>query len=120
MHVEHFERGVRYSSDDLILLAKKIGRLATYCRFLKDESSRIRVEADRRDTKKTRDQVKVMITVSLPKKILRAESRKFTALEALDSCIEKLEEQIKQYKEKHSGRAKAHLAMRRKRAAELA
>jgi ribosome-associated translation inhibitor RaiA len=115
MHVEHFEKGVTYNDQELLLLAKKIGKLATYCRFLKDEGSKIRVEADRRDTKKDRDQVKVMVTVVLPKKVLRAESRKFTALEALDSCTEKLEEQIKAYKEMHSGRAKAHLAKRKSR-----
>lgn len=112
MHVEHVERGVRYNDEELILLAKKIGRLATYCKFIKDESAKIRVEAERRDTKKDRDQVKVDITVYLPKKTLRAESRKFTALDAVDSCIEKLEEQVKEYKEMHSGKAKARKAKR--------
>lgn len=112
MHVEHVERGVRYTDQELILLAKKIGRLATYCRFIKDESALIRVEADKRDTKKDRDQVTVDITVYLPKKTLRAESRKFTALDAVDSCIEKLEEQVKKYKDQHSGKAKAHKAKR--------
>ncbi len=115
MHVEHFEKGVRYNDQDLILLAKKLGKLATYCRFLKDEGSKIRVEAERRDTKKDRDQVKVMVTVHLPKEILRAESRKYTPLEALDSCIDKLEEQVKKYKEMHSGKARAHMAQRKKR-----
>ena len=107
MQVQHFEKGVSYNDQELLLLAKKLGRLATYCRFLKGEGSSIRVEAERRDTKKDRDQVKVAVTVTLPKKVLRAESRKFTALDALDSCIEKLEEQIKKYKEMHSGRGKA-------------
>ena len=112
MHVEHVERGVRYNDQELILLAKKIGRLATYCRFIKDESAKIKVEAERRDTKKDRDQVKVDITVYLPKKILRAESRKFTALDAVDSCIEKLEEQVKEYKEMNTGKGKARKAKR--------
>ena len=116
MNVEHFEKGITYNDEDLILLAKKIGRLATYCRALKDEGSRIRVEAERRDTKKDRDQVKVMITVFLPKKVLRAESRKFAVLDAVDSCTEKLEEQIKKYKEMHTGRGRAHIAARRRAA----
>ncbi len=114
MQVEHFERGISYNTDELMLLAKKLGRLATYCRFLKDEGSGIRVEAERRDTKKDRDQVKVMITVRLPKEILRVESRKNRVLEAVDSCIEKLEEQVKRYKEMHSGRGKAHRATRQR------
>lgn len=113
MHVEHVERGVRYNDQELILLAKKIGRLATYCKFVKEEGSSIRVEAERRDTKKDRDQVKVDITVRLPQKTLRAESRKFTALEAVDSCIEKLENQVKRYKEKNAGKTGVHKARRR-------
>lgn len=114
MHVEHFEKGIKYNDEELILLAKKIGKLATYCRFLMGEGSSIRVEAEKRDTKKDRDQVKVMVTVRLPKKILRVESRKFMPLEALDSCIEKLEGQITKYKDMHSAKARAHIAARKK------
>ena len=113
MHVEHVEKGVKYTDGDLLFLAKKIGRLATYCRFIKDEGSKIRVEAERRDTKKAGDQAKVMITVVLPHKVLRAESRKVEVLDAVDSCIEKLEEQVKRYKEMHTGRDRAHRAARK-------
>lgn len=115
MHVEHFEKGIRYNDQELLLLAKKIGRLATYCQRLKDEGSSIRVEAEKRDTKKDRDQVKVMITVHLPGTVLRAESRKFKALDAVDSCMEKLESQIKRYKEKHTGRSRAHKMKRQRK-----
>jgi ribosome-associated translation inhibitor RaiA len=72
------------------------------------------VEAVRNDTKKNRDQVHVMLTVKLPKTVLRAESRKTMALDAVDSCTEKMEEQIKRYKDMHSGKAKAHKAKRMK------
>ena len=113
MRVEHFEKGISYSADDLILLAKKIGRLATYCRFLKDESSSIRVEATRRDTKKDGDQIKVMISVRLPKENFFVDSRKNNVLDAVDSCIEKLEDQVKRYKEMHTGRARAHVVARK-------
>jgi ribosomal subunit interface protein len=109
MNVQHFERGLHYSDRDLILLARKIGRLATYCKRLKDASSCIRVEAERRPTKKNMDQVKVMITVDLPRKQLRAESRRKSPLDAVDRCMEKLEPQIKRYKEMHTGRGKASL-----------
>jgi ribosome-associated translation inhibitor RaiA len=114
MQVEHFEKGFTYNDTELLFLAKKIGRLATYCRFLKDDGSWIRVEAERRDTKKERDSVKVMMTVHLPKKIFRVESRKPTPLDGVDSCIEKLEEQIKTYKEMHTGRGRARLANRKR------
>lgn len=113
MKVEHFEKGISYDADQLILLAKKLGKLATYCRFLKDEGSGIRLEAERSDTKKDGDQVKVMITVRLPKEVLRVESLKNTALGAVDRCIEKLEGPLKKYKDLHSGRGKARIAARR-------
>lgn len=100
MNVFHFEKNIQYTADDLLKLARKVGKLATYCKKLTDPSSSIRVEAERRSTKKERDQVKVMVNVDLPGKIMRAESRRPTSLDALDRCIEKLEPQIKRYKEK--------------------
>ena len=113
MHVTHFEKGFQYSADQLLLIARKIGKLATYCGRIKDEASMIRVESERRDAKKERDQVKVMITVELPKKILRAESRRPDPVEALDRCIEKLEPQVKKYKEMHTGAGRGRMARRR-------
>ena len=101
MHIQHFEKGLHYTDRDLLLFAKKIGKLATYCERVKDESSIIRVEAEMRDTKKDRDMVKMTVQVDLPHKILRAESRRETALDALERCIEKLEPQITRYKEMH-------------------
>jgi ribosome-associated translation inhibitor RaiA len=82
---------------------------------VKDESSVIRVEAESRETKKERDQVKVMVTVNLPHDQLRAESRRPKALDALDRCIEKLKPQVDKYKELHSSRwQKARVANRRR------
>jgi ribosomal subunit interface protein len=106
MNVQHFEKGLHYNDRDLLLLARKIGKLATYCKRVKDEASLIRVEAERRPTKKDRDQVKVMITVDLPGKQLHAESRRKTPIDALDRCIEKMEPQIKRYKDRFLGREK--------------
>ncbi len=108
MNVQHFEKGLQYSDTDLLTLARKIGKLATYCKRLKNADSSIRVEAERRETKKDRDQVKVMITVDLPGAQMRAESRRLLVVDALDRCIEKLEPQIKRYKEKRTGRSRAH------------
>ncbi|MBI3618516.1 HPF/RaiA family ribosome-associated protein [Candidatus Peregrinibacteria bacterium] len=107
MNVQHFEKGLRYSDKDLLVLVRKIGKLATYCNRLKNEDSLIRVEAERRPTKKQRDQVKVMMTVELPRKILRAESRRVLPIDAVDRCIGKLEPQIKRYKEMHMGKGRA-------------
>jgi ribosomal subunit interface protein len=104
MNVQHFEKGVTYTDADIVLLSRKVGRLATYCEKLKDDASSIRIESFSRPTQKKRDQVKVMVNVELPGAVLRAESRREAAMEALDRCIEKLEPQIKKYKETHTDR----------------
>lgn len=115
MKVLHFEKGLRYSDTQRVLLARKLGRLATYCKSVQDASSTIRVEAMRRATEKTRDRVKVMITVELPHKILRAESRRGDVIDAVDRCIEKIEPQIKRYKELHTRKGYAQVRRRKGR-----
>ena len=102
LRVTHFEKGYAYTDSERKMLAKKVGRLSRYCKRLMDESSLIKVETVSRDTKKQRDSVKVTITIRLPKKMLRAESRKPKALDAIDRCLEKLERQIEKYKEMHA------------------
>lgn len=101
MNIVHHEKNFHYTDRELLIIAKKLGKLATICKRVKDESSLIRVDAERRNTKKDRDQVKVGITVELPRKKLRAESRRNDAVEAIDRCIEKLEPQLKKYKDIH-------------------
>ena len=112
MHIEHFEKGLRYSDRELLLLARKLGKLATYCKTLKNEASVIRVEADRRPTKKKQDEVTVTVTVELPRARLQATSRKQDVVEAVDRATEKIEPQLVRYKEKHTGRDRAHRASR--------
>jgi ribosomal subunit interface protein len=107
MRLTHYEKGYTYTTRELLLLARKIGRLARYCRRMTDESSLLTVETISRDTKKQRDSVKVMITIRLPRKTLRSTSRRPQALEAIDRCCDKLESQIERYKEVHGSRAKA-------------
>lgn len=51
--------------------------------------------------------MKVTVTVELPKKILRAESRRPDPVVAVDRCVEKLEPQIKKYKELNTERERA-------------
>lgn len=107
MHIEHFEKGFRYSDQELLNLARKLGKMATYCGRLKDEASVIRVDAQCRPTKKAQDEVKVTMTVELPKKVMRAESRKASVIEAVDRCVEKLEPQLMKYKELHTKKGSA-------------
>jgi len=114
MRLEHYEKGIQYTADDLLLVARKMGKLATYCSRLKDEASAIRVEAEKRETKKASDEIKVMINIELPGKMFRAESRKSTLREAIDRASEKLEPQLLKYKEMRTGKARG----RRKASAE--
>ena len=101
MRIVHYEKGYFYTTNELLLLAKKVGRLARYCEKIKDEGSIITVETVSRDTKKEQDSVKVVLMVTLPKKTLRADSRRPQALDAIDRCVEKLESQIEKYKARH-------------------
>jgi len=99
MNVKHFEKGFQYTDRQLLTVARKVGKIATYCNRVKDESSVIKIYAERRKTEKRRDQIKVTITIDLPKKTLRAESRRPDVIEAVDRCIEKLDPQLKKYKD---------------------
>lgn len=112
MNIQHFEKGFAYTPRELITVARKIGKIATFCKRVKDASSSIRVDAERRPTKKERDQIKVTVTVELPKKKLHVESRRIDVIEALDRCIEKLEPQVKRYKEMLAGREKMRKAQK--------
>ncbi len=106
MQIAHFEKGLSYTDKDLMLVARKLGKMATYCGRLKDESSMIRVETELRETKKENDSVKVMLTVELPKKVLRSESRKASIQEAFDRACEKMEPQLLKYKDMHSAKGR--------------
>lgn len=106
MHIEHFEKGLKYTDKELLIVARKIGKMATHCSRLKDEASIIRVEAERQETKKQNDAVKVMITVELPKKQFRTESRKANVVDAFDRAVEKIEPQLIRYKELHTGKGR--------------
>ncbi len=117
MNIQHFEKGLSYSERDLLIVTRRLGKLATYCKKVKDEDSSIRVEAERRPTKKNRDQVKVALTVELPKEVFRAESRRNRVVEALDRAVEKITPQLTRYKEERTGRQRARQAVRRKREA---
>jgi len=100
MKILHYEKNFNYTDRELLLVAKKLGKLATYCKRVKDQSSSIKVEVEDRQTQKKSDRIKMCITIDLPNKSLRAESRKRSVTECIDRCIEKLEPQVKKYKEK--------------------
>ena len=114
MRILHFEKNFHYTDRDLLMVASKIGKLATYCKRVKDESSSIHIDVERRSTKKERDQLKMNVTINLPHKILRAESRKPTVIDCIERCVEKLEPQVKKYKELHTplGRVRAKRSKR--------
>lgn len=102
MHIQHFEKDLHYTDREFLIIARKLGSMATHCKRLKDDSSFIRIEAEKRDTKKKQDAFKVMINVSLPGKSLRAECRAATVMDAVDAAVAKLDPQLKKYKELHT------------------
>ena len=114
MNIQHYEKGFHYTDRELLHIAQKIGKLATFCKRLKNDDSYIRIEAEHRRTEKKRDSFKVMVTVALPDKVLRAESRKDNPIDAVDSCTEKLDTQVKKYKDMHTRKGKAQKARKTK------
>jgi len=107
MQILHYEKDFHYSDSQFLAVARKLGKLATFCKRLKDEASSIRIDVESRSTEKLQDKLKVSITIELPEKCLRAESRRLDAVEAVDRCVEKLEPQLKKYKELNIQRARA-------------
>ena len=108
MRMMHYEKNFHYTDRELLLTARKLGKLATYCKRLKDEDSTIKVEVEKRPTKKARDEIKVTVIVELPGKTLVSDSRKHTYIEAFDRCHAKLETQVKKYKEKALDKKKSN------------
>lgn len=102
MNIQHFEKNFHYNDRELLLVAKKVGKMATICKRVKDEGSLIRVDVEKRATKKERDQLKITVTVELPNKVMRAESRRPDVIEGIDRCIEKIQPQLVKYKEMHT------------------
>lgn len=115
MNIQHFEKGFHYNDKELLIVARKVGKLATYCKKIKDESSLIRIDAENRKTEKKRDAMKVSVTITLPKKVLRAESRKPDAVEGIDRCVEKLTGQLKKYKELHQQQKRIQMMRKHKK-----
>ncbi|MBT4119797.1 MAG: hypothetical protein HOG89_03620 [Candidatus Peribacter sp.] len=115
MNIQHFEKGFHYNDKELLVVARKVGKLATYCKRIKDESSLIRIDAENRKTEKKRDAMKVSVTITLPKKVLRAESRKPDAVEGIDRCVEKLTGQLKKYKELHQAKGRVQMMRKHKK-----
>jgi len=107
MQILHYEKNFRYSDRQFLAVARKLGKLATFCTRVQDESSFIRIDVECRLTEKRQDQLKVSITLELPEKWLRAVSRRPDVVEAVDRCVEKLEPQVKKYKELRSRRVRA-------------
>ena len=117
MRILHHEKHFHYTDQEYLQVARKLGKLATYCKRLKDEDSAIRIDVEARKTQKTRDQLKIAITVELPDKVLRAESRKGDIVEGVDRCVDKLEPQVKKYKELHTSRGRSRKVAKSKHAA---
>lgn len=116
MNIDHYEKNFRYSDLEHLHAARKLGKLATYCKRLKNEDSCIKIEVERRETKKAKDEIKVIVLVELPDKVMKADSRKDNCIEALDRCVEKLETQLKKYKEKRTGKQLARKVRKQKAA----
>ncbi len=102
MNIQHHEVGFKLTDEERMHMAEKLGHLAHYCKYMMDESTKIFVSSELRDTEKAKDRMKVSITIEFHDHTERADSRREMLLASFDRCIEKLEPQVKRYKDKHS------------------
>ena len=90
------------TEEEQAYIEKKMEKISDLSKRIKDESSEIKVEIDRDDTKATEDSLSCAITIIIPKETLRAESHGTFVKEVVDIAKKKLIPQIEKYKEKFS------------------
>lgn len=95
------QKNITLSDSQLEFVNKKIEKLSKLSNAVKDESSEIKINISKHDTKQEEDQIEVSINLSLPMQDINAISRGITPEAALIDAREKIIVQLDKYKEKH-------------------
>jgi len=102
MQVNIHTKGLNLSDEEKNYILKKMEKISSLAKRIKDESSTIKVEIDKDKTKSEQDSIHCIINLHVPKETIRAESRAAWVKEAVDLTKKKLLPQIEAYKEKFS------------------
>jgi putative sigma-54 modulation protein len=104
MQVTIFDKHLRLSKNQKDYIESKIDNLKTYGERVDDESTKVRVDVEARDSKISDKDISIQVTMYVPNAVIRAEVTSTTVEEGVDIAIEKLRKQIERYKTKQSRR----------------
>jgi len=100
MKIKLQTRGVHLGDKMEAVIRKKFERLSKFAHRISDESSEIRVDLAREESRKSDDAYVCILTMFVPNDTLRAESRSGSLETAIDDVLEKIKGPIEYYKNK--------------------
>lgn len=100
MRLEIHTRGIKLGAKREAAIRKKFEKLSTFAHRIGDESSEIRVDLAREESRKNDDAYVCVLTLFVPQDTLRAESRSGSLETAIDEVLEKIKGPIEYYKNK--------------------
>jgi len=107
MQVQIRSKDLNLSDTQKDYVQSKVDKLTNYAERIRDESSEIRVEIEKSESKNSDEKYVCQITMFVPGAVLRAETKESTVESAADSAEQKLITQIERYKSKQNRRNKS-------------
>lgn len=100
MELKIHTRGIKLGEKRAMAIRKKFEKLTNYAHRIADESSEMRVDLAREESRKNDDAYVCTLTLFVPNDTLRAQSRSGTLETAIDEVLEKIKGPIEYYKDK--------------------
>jgi ribosomal subunit interface protein len=95
------QKDITLSKEQEEFIHKKMEKLQTFSKAVKDESSEIQVNISHNDTKKSEDQIELSVTMILPIEEINATAEAENVEAAVMDVKAKLLSQLEKYKAKH-------------------
>ena len=100
MKINIHAKGFHIKEDETQYVNQKMEKITNLAKRLKDESSEIKVEIDKNDTKKKEETITCIITLFIPHSTIRGVAKGMLVKETVDLAKQKLIPQIEEYKAK--------------------
>ena len=100
MQIKIISQNLNLSDEQESFIREKVEKLSTYAARISDESTEIKVDLSRKQSKDPEDAQSCKLTLFVPGDTLRAEGRSESLRNVLDETIEKIKGQIERYKNK--------------------
>lgn len=104
MQVTIFDKHLHLNEDQKNYIESKVDNLKTYSERIDDESTKVRVDVESRNSKISDKGISIQVTMFVPNAVIRAEVTSTTIEEGIDLAVEKLKKQIERYKTKQNRR----------------